>query len=50
MNCEHCEIEKCGVLNKTECPINKLWQRAKEAQGTLEEDTQPLKEVIVWRN
>ncbi len=37
MNCEHCEIEKCPVLNKPECPINKLWERAREAQEAVAE-------------
>jgi len=22
--CEHCNIVKCPILNKTECPLNKL--------------------------
>ncbi len=37
MGCEHCEIKNCPVLNKSECPINKLWERAKEARGAVAE-------------
>jgi len=37
MGCEHCRITNCPVLNKSECPINKLWERAKEAQEVIAE-------------
>uniref|UniRef100_A0A6H2A4K4 Uncharacterized protein n=1 Tax=viral metagenome TaxID=1070528 RepID=A0A6H2A4K4_9ZZZZ len=32
MSCEHCDLGgKCSILNKQECPINKLWDRVDEA-------------------
>ena len=37
MGCEHCNILMCPVLNKAECPINQLWERAKEAQEVIAE-------------
>ena len=37
MNCEHCNIKNCPILNKTECPINILWAQAEEAQATIKE-------------
>ena len=37
MGCEHCNIEICPVLNKSECPISKLWERAKEALEAVAE-------------
>ncbi len=36
MDCEHCSIEECGVLNRQECPINKLWDRARELEADIE--------------
>jgi hypothetical protein len=24
--CNHCNLVKCSILNKSECPINKLWE------------------------
>jgi hypothetical protein len=24
--CNHCNIKYCSILNKSECPINKLWE------------------------
>ncbi len=37
MICEHCNMQVCPVLNKSECPINKLWERAREAQEGIAE-------------
>lgn len=24
--CKHCNLVNCSILNKSECPINKLWE------------------------
>jgi len=31
-----CRIKPCPLLNKAECPINKLWQAAKEMDEAKE--------------
>ena len=28
--CNSCQIKDCGVLNPSECPINKLWDREEQ--------------------
>jgi len=28
--CEHCNLVNCSILNKSECPINKLWELEKQ--------------------
>jgi hypothetical protein len=25
--CNHCNLVNCSILNKSECPINKLWEQ-----------------------
>lgn len=35
MNCEYCQIIQCPLLNKDECPINKLWARTEEIQQEI---------------
>ena len=37
MSCtNHCEIKQCGVLNPSQCPINKLWARAELLKGYVQ--------------
>jgi len=43
-DCEKCDIENCGVLNRSECPINRLWRKARELEGDIEKVT-ALQEV-----
>ena len=36
MSCEHCDLGgKCSVLNKDQCPINKLWDRVDEMKASI---------------
>jgi len=43
--CKHCNIVNCPILNKAECPINKLWARAEEAEATINEIEETLHNV-----
>ncbi len=44
MGCEHCNILMCPVLNKAECPINQLWERAGEAKELIAEAERIIQE------
>ena len=38
MPCERCDLGgQCSVLNKQECPINKLWEKVDEAKAVIAE-------------
>jgi len=37
MSCEHCDIKVCPVLNKLECPIDKLWEYSEAVKRLIEE-------------
>ena len=28
--CKHCNLVNCSILNKSECPINKLWEQSEQ--------------------
>ncbi len=48
-SCIHCEIKDCGVLNPSECPINKLWAKAER----LNEYIREINELVIaqmWIN
>ena len=57
MECKHCNIEPCPMLNKSKCLINKMWEEARNWEVAKEIgiaiDTislMPLDKVILWRN
>ena len=35
MGCDHCQITKCPVLNRSQCPINQLWDRVDELKASV---------------
>ena len=41
--CENCHIADCGILNKDECPLNKIWAMIREAREAAEKARYILK-------
>ena len=39
--CNNCQINNCGVLNPSECPINKLWDK-EELKDELAREAEAL--------
>ena len=36
MGCEHCNLDnKCPILNRSQCPINQLWDRVDELKASV---------------
>lgn len=47
--CEHCNLTKCSILNKKDCPINVLWENARQADA-IKADLLKQAEAIIRDN
>ncbi len=44
MSCEKCDLNnRCPVLNRSQCPINILWDRADESKQAVAEAERIIK-------